>query len=77
LIDKEYEPKCVYNHLRDLIHRQWKTSLEVQTDERGQAAFRGFCGTYDITVRMPNGQAGTFKAMLTKGRDNQYTFTVE
>jgi len=77
LIDKEYEPKPVYDRLRDLIHRQWKTSLDVQTDEKGQVAFHGFCGTYDVTIDIPDGPARTFKAVLTKGRDNQYTFAVE
>jgi endo-1,4-beta-xylanase len=77
LIDKEYEPKPVYNRLRDLIHRQWKTGLDVQTDEKGQATFRGFCGAYDVTVKLPDGRVRTFKAALQRGRDNQLTFTVE
>jgi len=77
LIDKEYEPKPVYNRLRDLTHRQWKTSMDVQTDEKGQAAFRGFYGTYDVSIKMPDGRTQTSKVVLQKGRDNQYTFTVE
>ena len=77
LLDKEYEPKPVYNRLKDLIHRQWKTSLDVQTDENGQAAFRGFCGTYDVTIKMPDRRTRTSKVVLQKGRDNQHTFTVE
>jgi len=77
LIDKEYEPKPVFNRLRDLIQHQWKTSLDVRTDDKGQATFRGFCGTYDVAIKTPDGQARTFKAVLQKGRDNQFTFTVE
>jgi GH35 family endo-1,4-beta-xylanase len=77
LLREDYEPKPVYNRLRDLIQRQWKTSLDVQTDEKGQATFRGFCGTYDVTIKMPDGRTQTSKVVLQKGRDNQYTFTVE
>jgi len=77
LIDKEYEPKPVYNRLRDLIHRQWKTSLDAQTDEKGQVTFRGFCGTYDVTIKMPDGRTHTSKALLQKDHDNRYTLTVE
>lgn len=77
LIDKEYEPKPVYDRLRDLIHRQWKTSLDVQTNEKGQVTFRGFCGAYEIAIRLPDGKSQTSKAVLQKGRDNQYAFTVE
>jgi GH35 family endo-1,4-beta-xylanase len=77
LIDKEYEPKPVYSRLRDLIQHQWKTSLDVQTNEKGQATFRGFCGTYDVTIKTANGRTQTNKVILHKGRDNQYTFTVE
>jgi endo-1,4-beta-xylanase len=77
LIDKEYEPKPVYNRLRDLIHRQWKTSLDVQTDAKGQVTFRGFCGAYDIAIKLPDGKSQTSRTVLQKGHDNQYTFTVE
>lgn len=77
LIDKEYEPKPVYNRLRDLIHRQWKTSFDVQTDEKGHVTFRGFCGTYDVTIKTPDGKSQTSKAVLQRDHDNQYTFTVE
>jgi endo-1,4-beta-xylanase len=77
LIDREYEPKPVYNRLRDLIHHQWKTSLDVRTNEKGEATFRGFCGTYDLTVKTPDGRTRTLKAVLHKGADNQFTFIVQ
>jgi len=77
LIGKEYEPKPVYDRLKDLIHRQWKTSIDSRTDENGRVAFRGFYGSYDITVTTPDGRMQTSRVVLQKGRDNQYTFTVE
>lgn len=77
LTDKEYEPKPVYNRLRDLIQHQWKTSLDVQTDEKGRATFRGFCGTYDVTIKTPDGRTQTSKVIVQKGHDNQYNLTVE
>jgi hypothetical protein len=48
LLREDYEPKPVYTRLKDLIHRQWQTSLTAKTDEKGQVTFRGFYGTYDM-----------------------------
>ncbi len=77
LIDREYEPKPVYNRLRNLIQHEWRTSLDTQTDEKGQITFRGFCGTYDVRIKAPDGRTRTFKVLLRKDRDNQLTCTLE
>ncbi len=76
MLDKEYEPKPVYNRLLNLIQKEWKTNLEAQTNEKGQVSFRGFCGAYVITVKMPDGRAGQWEAVIKKGCENQRVFTV-
>lgn len=42
--------KKVYDTVRDLFGRQWRTDVTVTTDECGVATFRGFYGDYDVTV---------------------------
>ena len=59
MLDKEYEPKPVYNRLLNLIQKEWKTNLEAQTNEKGQVSFRGFCGAYDVVIKMPDGRAAS------------------
>ncbi|HEY7089536.1 MAG TPA: endo-1,4-beta-xylanase [Tepidisphaeraceae bacterium] len=34
----------------DLVHKQWKTDLELKTDGSGRAQVRGFCGDYELTI---------------------------
>ena len=41
-----------------------------------QVSFRGFCGAYVITVKMPDGRAGQWEAVILKGCENQRVFTV-
>ena len=77
LLRKGYEPKPVYNRLKDLIPRRWKTSIKTRTDENGRVAFRGFYGTYDISVTPQDGERLRYTAALVKGRDNEHTFTAD
>lgn len=77
LLNKEYKPKPVYNRLLNLIQKEWKTNLDVPTDEKGQVNFRGFCGNYTVSIRMPDGRIVTWKAGVTKGCGNQHAFTVQ
>jgi GH35 family endo-1,4-beta-xylanase len=34
----------------DLVHKQWKTDVELTTDRSGAVTVRGFCGEYDLTI---------------------------
>ena len=77
LLRKDYEPKPVYNRLKDLIHSRWKTSIEARTDENGRVMFRGFHGTYDISITPQDGQRRRYTAALVKGRNNEYTYTAD
>lgn len=40
----------IYHKVRKLIHEDWKTSLELKTDNEGKVRFRGFCGDYTARV---------------------------
>ena len=55
LLDDRLAPKPAYRVLDRLINDQWKTRLSAKTDEAGKVAFRGFYGSYAVTVDLPTG----------------------
>jgi hypothetical protein len=71
---EDYEPKPVYTRLKDLIHRQWRTELTARTDEKGQVTFRGFYGSYRITLTTAEGRQQEYQITLHKGGQNQWDF---
>lgn len=50
LLDADMNPKPAYRALDELINREWKTKLDLQTDANGKVRFRGFKGKYAIKV---------------------------
>jgi GH35 family endo-1,4-beta-xylanase len=46
LLRKDLSPKPAYAALKQLIHEQWVTRSEGQTDKDGNFSFRGFRGQY-------------------------------
>ncbi len=76
LVDERMRPKPVYERLRKLIHEEWKTRLNVLSDEDGRVAFRGFCGGYRVTVAPPRGAAGQWDVKVRRDEANSRTFTL-
>ena len=77
LLHEDYEPKPVYTRLKDLIRRQWQTSLTGKTDEKGQVTFRGFYGSYDVTITPNQGQPHKHQIALKRGGQSQWEFAGE
>jgi GH35 family endo-1,4-beta-xylanase len=50
MLRADMSPKPVYDQLKHLIHEEWTTRVSGTTDASGQLAFRGFRGTYKVTV---------------------------
>jgi GH35 family endo-1,4-beta-xylanase len=50
MLRKDLSPKPVYDALKKLIHHEWHTDAQGQTDANGHFAFRGFRGAYELTV---------------------------
>lgn len=50
LVDDQMRPKPAYQALHRLIHEEWTTRAQAQTNERGTARFRGFFGPYEAVV---------------------------
>ena len=59
VVDDNLDPKPVYHTLYDLIHHQWHSDEDTQTNEFGVARTRLFCGRYEITVTLPDGTTRT------------------
>jgi GH35 family endo-1,4-beta-xylanase len=77
LLDKDYNPKPVYNRLKTLIHDEWKTRVDARTGEDGRVAFRGFCGSYDVTVQAEGRKARSYEIVLHKDGPNRWTFELD
>lgn len=77
LLDKEYQPKPVYNRLLKLIKQDWMTkNVKLATDKKGQASFRGFYGKYQIVISKPDGSKQTFDVHLGEKDTNKWTFNL-
>lgn len=50
LLRKDLAPKEVYRRIRRLVRKEWRTRFEGVTDAEGKVEFRGFHGTYRLTV---------------------------
>jgi len=66
LLDKEMNPKPAYQALDKLINREWKTRAGGKTGADGRFAFRGFKGSYQLTVGPP-GKTQEFTINVTSG----------
>lgn len=54
LMTEEFQPKLAYRELERLIHQEWKTHAEGQTDQNGMYRVRGFCGRYLVRIGRDN-----------------------
>jgi hypothetical protein len=75
LLDKNYQPKPVYNRLMKLIKEDWMTKgIELATDNAGQATFRGFHGNYQVIAILPDGRRKTLTLHLRDNEENRWDF---
>jgi hypothetical protein len=50
LVRPDLTPKPVYETLDRLVNREWRTQIDSKTDGDGMIRFRGFYGTYQMSV---------------------------
>jgi hypothetical protein len=74
LLRKDLSPKKVYTILKKLIHEQWSTDITARSDPAGKLAFRGFHGTYAVTVTRGDKTTKSEFHMVAKGPS---TFTIK
>ncbi|WP_166355162.1 endo-1,4-beta-xylanase [Phytoactinopolyspora limicola] len=68
LVRRDLSPKPAYDVLTDLILQRWSTDVTAEI-RGGQARFRGFFGTYEIEVRLPDGSTEHGSFTLRPGDD--------
>ena len=52
LLDRNLKPKPSYLVLNEMINREWKTILDNLPYDGGVYRFKGFFGTYKVTIQM-------------------------
>jgi len=76
LLREDLSPKPAYDRLMKLIKGKWWTKLDTRTGDDGSASFRGFRGTYRLTVRK-DGREATAEAVLKKDGPNEVRVTLK
>jgi hypothetical protein len=61
-------PNEKYRAIQSLLQDKLVTRVAGVTDEAGRCAFRGFHGSYDVSVQLPSGELAS--AQLTLGSDS-------
>ncbi len=75
LLDKEFNPKPVYNSLLKLIKEEWMTkNLKMISDSNGEISFRGFYGNYEVQIEDESGKISKKYIHLKEGRINIFQF---
>lgn len=64
LYDQQMNRKPAYGVLDELINKEWKTDLTVQSDAEGWVNFRGFTGKYRISWTDKKGKQHTKEYVL-------------
>jgi GH35 family endo-1,4-beta-xylanase len=73
LLHRDMSPKPAYDALRRLIHQEWWTRQQGETDPAGRYAFRGFRGTYSVKVQHGD---KTVESPLTLAKGDPNTITI-
>ena len=68
-------PKPAYEQLKHLIRGEWWTALSGTTDASGEYRFRGFRGTYRVTVEAQRATRTTAFG-LTRGHTSELVVPV-
>ncbi len=56
LLDENYNPKPVFDRLKNLIQHHWHTDLTGTVPTDGTIKFRGFHGDYEVTIKFHDGR---------------------
>lgn len=76
LLRSDLSTKPAYERIKDLITNVWHTSDTRLTDTAGSFGFRGFYGSYDVTVTW-NGRQTKASLVLEEGHANQWTIVLD
>jgi len=73
LLDRDLNPKPVYNRLLKLIKQDWMTkNVSATTNKKGEIYLRGFYGNYLLTIIRADGSRFTHSFHLAEKHSNQF-----
>lgn len=75
LIDSNLKPKKAYSALKTLL-ASWRTSAQNTTDREGRASFRGFAGTYEVTLRRDGVEVASANLHLAEQQQTNVTIRI-
>jgi len=64
LFKEDGEPNGKYRAIESLLHDKLATRVAGRTDKAGRCVFRGFHGTYDVSLQRPSGQPASAQIVL-------------
>jgi len=74
LLRDDLSTKPVYNTLKELIHKKWRTETGGRTDKNGLFKFRGFHGKYEIHIEYPGAKKDVIH--IKKDDANEFTYSL-
>jgi len=75
LVRRDMTPKPLYDRLHALVHGQWATRAQTQTDRDGRALVRCFFGKHELEATLPSGQ--TLRGSFSVARRGSRSVEVE
>lgn len=75
LLRHDMTPKRAFNVLKDLFTKEWITNTQTQTDDYGNASFKGFYGDYDVEI-ITNGKKYNKTLKLYKKERKEFTINL-
>jgi len=68
LVDADNKINAAGQRISHLLREEWTTHGSATASKKGQLAWRGFYGTYTVTVKMPDGHTSVSEVVLVPGK---------
>ena len=72
LLRDDLSLKPLFHELKRLIHDEWRTVIQAESDSSGTIDFRGFAGRYEISVEYGE-KTREFVIEVNQGESNEFT----
>lgn len=66
--NSSHEIQPIFHRIHDLIHKEWKTNLNLKSDPNGKVRFRGYCGEYSLRIKPEGGPSIGYTFNISKNQ---------